>query len=737
MPFGLTNASATFQRLMETVLAGLVRKICFVYLDDILIIGKTFEDHLENVARVLDRLQEAGLKLKPSKCNFLLKQVQYLGHTISDRGISPDARKVEAVKNIPKPIDLKSLRSFLGLASYYRRFIPGFSAKANPLFKLTRKNVDFFWSDDCQAAFDRLKQLLIDSPLLVFPNFSRRFVMETDASRIGLEAVLAQGVEDGTLHPVAYASRTLQPHEQNYGATELEALGVVWATKHFRHYLYGHKCVIFTDHEALKSLLNTPHPSGKLARWGLILQDMELEIKYRSGKKNSNADALSRYPVRTPTEPLQDISVTEVNGVVAALDSSREVESKDGESTLHDRQLADGWLKIIIDYISDGVLPENDKEARQLILSSSKFTILDNILYRIESDKTLRVVVPETERKVLFDEAHTGMFGGHLRGAKIHSQLSRHYWWPKMRPDIEKWCRSCLVCATRHVGHRVVPPLTPIPVGGPFDRMGVDVVQLPKQYAVVFVDYMTKWPEVFATSNQSAFTIAKLLVEKIVSRHGVPSQLLSDRGGAFLSKLLQEIAALLGFHKVNTSAYHPQTDGLVERFNRTLIDMLAKTAEQNGKNWDEKLPFVLFAYRTAVQESTGESPFRLLYGRDPKLPTEDALSCPVDSSQVDLSNYKTEVSLNMAEAWKLAQERISKAQTHQKKQHDKLVKNSKFSEGDFVFLYDPSLKTGKAYKFAKPFCGPYKIVYLVKGGAEIQLVAKSKSKLIRVAFNQL
>ena len=155
----------TFQRLMETGLAGLVRKICFVYLDDILIIGKTFEDHLENVARVLDQLQEAGLKLKPSKCNFILKQVQYLGHAISNLGISPDAKKVEAVKNFLKPTDLKSLRSFLGLASYYRRFIPGFSANANPLFKLTRKNVDFFWSYDCQVAFDSLKQLLVDSPL--------------------------------------------------------------------------------------------------------------------------------------------------------------------------------------------------------------------------------------------------------------------------------------------------------------------------------------------------------------------------------------------------------------------------------------------------------------------------------------------------------------------------------------------------------------------------------------------
>ena len=446
----------------------------------------------------------------------------------------------------------------MGLASYYRRFIPGFSAVANPLFKLTRKNVNFCWSVTCQEAFDRLKQLLVDAPLLIYPNFSRGFVMETDASGVGLGAVLAQQVEDGTLHPVAYASRTLQPHEQNYGATELEALGVVWAAKHFRHYLYGHKCVIFTDHEALKSLLNTPHPSGKLARWGLILQDMDLEIKYRPGKKNSNADALSRYPIDVPAA--HDAN-TELSGVVATLDSSEEVGSKDGENSLHDRQMSDSSLKTIVDYISDGKLPEDEKEARHLILRSQKFTVLYRILYYIESDKTLRLVVPQADREHLFNESHSGTFGGHLRGAKIHSQLSRHYWWPKMRTDIEKWCRGCLVCATRHVGHKVIPPLTPIPVGGPFDRVGVDVLQLPKtrsgkQYAVVFVDYLTKWPEVFATSNQSAYTIAKLLVEKIVSRHGVPAQLLSDRGGAFLSKLLQEIGALLGFHKVNTSAYH-------------------------------------------------------------------------------------------------------------------------------------------------------------------------------------
>ena len=283
--------------------------------------------------------------------------------------------------------------------------------------------------------------------------------METDASGVGLGAVLAQQVEDGTLHPVAYASRTLQPHEQNYGATELEALGVVWAAKHFRHYLYGHKCVIFTDHEALKSLLNTPHPSGKLARWRLVLQDMDLEIKYRPGKKNSNADALFRYPIDVPAA--HDAN-TELSGVVATLDSSEEIGSKDWENRLHDRQISDSLLKTIVDYISDGKLPEDEKEPRHLILRSQKFIVLDRILYYIESDKTLRLVVPQADREHLFNESHSGTFGGHLRGAKIHSQLSRHYWWPKMRTDIEKWCRSCLVCATQHVGHKVIPPLTPI-----------------------------------------------------------------------------------------------------------------------------------------------------------------------------------------------------------------------------------------------------------------------------------
>lgn len=233
MPFGLCNAPATFQRLMEAVLVGLAREKCIVYLDDILVMGKTFEEHLDNLGQVLSRLRQAGLRLKPRKCHLAKRKVCYLGYVVSSEGVSADPTKVEAVKNFATPTDLRQLRSFLGLASYYRRFIPAFSKVAAPLFSLTRKDATFKWDEWCQQSFDRLKDLLVSAPLLVFPDFTRPFVLETDASGQGLGAVLGQQQDSGLVAPLAYASRTLQKHEQNYGATELEALGVVWAIRHF------------------------------------------------------------------------------------------------------------------------------------------------------------------------------------------------------------------------------------------------------------------------------------------------------------------------------------------------------------------------------------------------------------------------------------------------------------------------------------------------------------------------
>ena len=279
-------------------------------------------------------------------------------------------------------------------------------------------------------------------------------------------------------------------------------------------------------------------------------------------------------------------------------------------------------------------------------------------------------------------------------------------------------------------------------MSGPFDRIGVDVVQFPKsargnRYAIVFVDYLTKWVEVFPTPDQSALTIARLLIAEIISRHGVPRELLSDRGAAFLSKLLHELYRLMGIHKVSTTAYHPQTDGLVERFHRTLTAMLSKTSQPGGSDWDERLPFVLFAYRCCEQESTRESPFFMLYGRDPVLPTEEALSPPVERCYLEYDDYRSQIVNNLSEAWAKARQNIQKAQKQQKKQHDKKTRMPTFSVGDRVFVYMPAARSGKAYKLSRPFHGPFRIIAMHDNGVEVRRVDRPQDATIRVPFARL
>ena len=327
MPFGLKNAPAVFQRLMQRVLMDLnpLYGPSFVstYIDDTVVYSSAFEAHLAHLRRVLDRLIQVGLKLKPQKCHFLCPEVDFLGYLITPQGIHPNPQKVAAVREYPVPKSVKEVRQFVGFASYYRRFVRGFSRVAQPLHALTRKGVVFAWTQQCQEAFDALRSLLVEAPILIHPDFDKPFVLETNASAQGLGAVLSQVQDDKRLHPIAYASRALSPQEKKYAITELETLAVVWAVQHYHAYLYGHEVTVYTDHSAVKAVLETPSPSGKHARWwskvfGSGVQ--KLEIIYRAGKENANADALSRAPWgESPSEAL----VTEVQ--VASIHSASDL----------------------------------------------------------------------------------------------------------------------------------------------------------------------------------------------------------------------------------------------------------------------------------------------------------------------------------------------------------------------------------------------------------------------------
>ena len=321
-----------------------------------------------------------------------------MGYVVSNAGVCADPDKVKAVQDFPRPQNLKQLRSFLGLASYYRRFIPRFSQVAAPLYALMKKDAPYQWNSSCQDTFEQLKQKLIQAPVLAFPDFSKDFILETDASGVGLGAVLSQEQEDGKPKPLCYASRTLQTHERNYGVSELEALAVVWMVKHFRVYLFGHKCRVYTDHEALVSLMSHPHPSGKLARWGLALQELDLTIHYRPGKLNQSADGLSRCPkgeigcLQTKEEtPLKNKDESPVPMTEIQLVSAKDRE----EMSLSARQALDPDLVMVIKYLQSGILPPDDKKARELILGKTRYVIIEDVLYHLSADKSLRIVLPK------------------------------------------------------------------------------------------------------------------------------------------------------------------------------------------------------------------------------------------------------------------------------------------------------------------------------------------------------
>ena len=339
MPFGLCNAPATFQRLMDLVLAGLQWSDCLVYIDDVIMLGRTFDEHLRNLRSVLQRLRESGLRLKPSKCSFFQSEVQYLGHIISRDGVATDPFKTEKVTTWPTPTSVRETQQFLGFAGYYRRFVKDFAQVARPLHRLTERPTNFVWTTECQDAFDELRRRLTSAPILAYPNFSRQFVLDTDASDTGIGAVLSQIDGEGQERVVAYGSRLLTKPERRYCVTRRELPAVVTFTKQYRSYLTGQRFLLRTDHGSLTWLRNFKEPEGQLARWLERLQELDFDIVYRRGKKHTNADALSRLPCRQCGRDTHDALVP-ASVATATLQPPQD----DANEALRDAQLVDRVL---------------------------------------------------------------------------------------------------------------------------------------------------------------------------------------------------------------------------------------------------------------------------------------------------------------------------------------------------------------------------------------------------------
>ncbi|KAL5503369.1 hypothetical protein EMCRGX_G010306 [Ephydatia muelleri] len=657
MPFGLTNAPATFERLMECVLAGLTYsgslnppeyEQCLVYLDDIVIFSMTFPQHLERLATVFQHLRKAGLTLKPEKCHFAQKEIHYLGHIVSCKGVQADPEKIKAITSYPVPSDIKELRQFLGLSNYYRRFIEHYSDITEPLHKLTRKSGSSYqWTEQCDSAFRVLKQRLTTPPILAYPNFSNPFVLATDASGIALGGILSQ-TTDGKEQVIAYWSRQMNNAERRYSTIEREALAVVAAVKEFYPYLYGRPFTLLTDHNPLTSLQGLKDTGGRLTRWLLYLQQFDIKVLYRPGRCNGNADTMSRRPDDSADQ------VAVVNEITCLSDTEM----------LRQEQAKDAYIAEIMQKLqTDG----SDHK-------HGEYQLKKGLLMRQRGgsdDSHAQLVVPAALRQMVLEELHNK--SGHLGTHKTLEKVKERFFWQGYEQDVRNMVQQCERCQKRT---NPVPtqhaPIGTIESNHPFQKLSWDIMgPLPAaasgcRYILVVTDLFSKWVEAFPLKSTDSLTLARVLVDEIVCRYGVPHYLHSDQGANFVSTVIQSLCSKLGIKRTQTTPYHPQGNGQVERFNRTLEAMLSKVVADNQKDWDEHLQTVLFAYRTAVHDSTGFTPFSVMFGRSPTLPVDVMLGRTQQEQCTQLPQYVRKLQQSVKAAFAEVRQKLVSAHQHQK-----------------------------------------------------------------------
>ena len=585
MPFGLTNAPSTFMRLMNHVLRAYIGKFVVVYFDDILVYSRSLEEHVDHLRLVLNVLRKERLYANLKKCDFCQSELVFLGFVVSAAGIKVDQEKVKAIQEWPTPTSITQVRSFHGLASFYRRFVKDFSTIAAPLTEVIKKNVGFQWGEAQERSFNSLKEKLTNAPLLVLPNFSKTFEIECDASGVGIGAVLMQ---EGK--PIAYFSEKLNGATLNYPTYDKELYALVRALEIWQHYLWPKEFVIHTDHESLKHIKGQGKLNRRHGKWMEFIETFPYVIRYKQGKENIVADALSRRYVLLSTLDAKLLGFEQIKELYA------------------------------LDYDFGEIYKLCEKHCE------GKFYRFEGFLFREN-----KLCVPSCSlRDLLVKESHGGGLMGHFGIAKTLAVLQEHFYWPHMKRDVERICDRCIKCRqskSRLQPHGLYMPL-PIP-SHPWVDISMDfVLGLPRtrngrDSIFVVVDRFSKMAHFIAChKTDDASHIADLFFKEIVRLHGMPRTIVSDRDAKFLSYFWKTLWAKLGTKLLFSTTCHPQTDGQTEVVNRTLSTLLRALISKNIKTWEECLPHVEFAYNRSVHSATKFSPFEIVYGFNPLTPLD-------------------------------------------------------------------------------------------------------------------
>ena len=734
MPFGLCNAPATFQRLMESCLGELHLQQCIIYLDDIIVFAKSPEEHLNRLEGVLLKLQAAGLKLKPSKCDFFKEKITYLGHVVSKEGIATDNEKVRVIKEWPVPKTVTEVRSFLGFTNYYRKFIYKYAHVARPLNELISgenakyKKRKVQWSDACQSAFEKLKEICSETPILAYADYSKDFRLNTDASELGLGAVLYQVQDDGLERVIGFASRSLTKPERNYDAHRLEFLALKWAvTEKFHEYLYGGKFEVYTDNNPLTYILTSAKLDATGHRWVAALACYDFKLFYRVGKSNADADALSRIPwqmceVKEMVLPMWER--LKVNGqaipqlpmippvlvVNLIIDNSYKLSKKDWQF----EQGADPDIGVVMDLLVHNKKCDKDASRGVKIFWKlrNQLEFKNGLLYRKVYSKRqgkhiYQFVLPEKFRKRTLTVCHDDY--GHLGEDRVVHLLQDRYFWPKMLQDVKTHLQECDRCL-KFKQPMEKAPMHPLWITYPFELIHLDFLQIGNtKNILVITDHFTRFAAAFITPSGSAKAVARVLCYQFFPFYTWPDKILTDQGGCFESQLYKEILAIAQIGKVRTTPYHPSTNGQCERFNRTLIAMIGTLPSEVKCSWEDWVATLCHAYNCTVSGVTGYSPYYLMFGRLPRLPIDIEYDVGIDETGKSYTKYAQDLVERLREAHERAQELIEKESNRQKGYYDKNVRCALLKKGDLVLLR--VLRHGIDHKIADRWETPiYKVI---------------------------
>lgn len=703
MPFGLTNAPAAFQHFMNDVLREFLDITVLVYLDDILVFSADQEQHTRHVQEVLEKLIRNKLYVKAEKCEFSKTKIEFLGFVISPDGVSMADDKVSAITAWPQPTKVRDLQSFLGFANFYRRFIPGYSRIAAPLTALLRKEATFDFGPAAQVAFQALKAAFTGADVLRHFDPDLESVLETDASDFAISAVLSQ-YHDRTLRPVAFMSRKLDKHERNYEIHDKELLAVVSAIKVWRHYLEGarHPFVILTDHQALQYFQSSKTLTRRQARWSEIVNHHRYSIRYRPGSLSSKPDALSRRPDLAEGGKAWDAEPKTLLRPTAWLSATMTSDTSDILATIRQLLTFDERAQEIIRALQDS--------------SEDRLTTFDGA-YELDEDGDLRhqnaLYVPDSDdlKTRILQQAHDAIELGHPGQAKTYEVVQRDYFWPSMRSWINSYVKTCDLCqrtkSTKHHKYGLLQPL-PIPQG-PWLSLSMDEIQdLPLSNGydriLVFVDRLTKMAHFIpAQGTDSARDLAGHFLQHVFRLHGLPADIVSDRGSKFTSKWWKEFLRMLDVKPNLSTAFHPETDGQTERVNQSIEQHLRIYCDYSQDNWFDLLPFAEHAYNSTVHTSTGMSPFYANYGYNPRL------SCSTSNSSVPDAQLRLQI---LEDASQLAKDNIARAQTRQVLYADRHRTDApEFKPDDQVWLIRRHIKTSRpSDKLDHKKLGPFRVV---------------------------